>query len=457
MSDIKVLDGDTIERAGGMSASLARRLATIDMLSRSIAENLPKGLPGLIDVPIAENRSSSTQIASGTFYGFSSTTPASHFPNHYSFYGGDWSNFYSTNYLIGVNYHGGNGSDPSSGPGTRPSVSARFVTHADKFELYIQNYLGFRVLVNGKYLKTGAYGVSALNGDAGSGRWFLFDFAGTEFAGTGLKQVEVQAAFDEFRLGGAKVPIAHTIAPWPQAMPLKCALHGDSMPGTVSDTGTDYRTSLHGLTTLVVQRLTGIADIWANNIGGAGFIADTGGTRSNFVEQATIDFSGKQFDLVWELGGRNDTPYYGSQAAYQAIVESWINIVLADNPDTIIVLTGPLTVRNAEAYQSAVTTAAVQDAKKAAAASFPRNCAFIETAGNAVTNDPWIFGEGKQGAPIGNGNADLVRGNDGVHPSVFGHEYLGTRLVAETARVLPLLASRIRDGVIEGVNDTDIA
>jgi lysophospholipase L1-like esterase len=250
--------------------------------------------------------------------------------------------------------------------------------------------------------------------------------------------------------------MGRTVAPWPQPYPLKCALHGDSMVTTLSDSG-DGSASLRPRMPQIVQKLTGIADIWANNIGGTGFIADNSGARSDFIEQAGVDFTGAGFDVVWELGGRNDWPFYGSAAAYQAVVESWIDILLADNPDTIILLTGPLTVQNSEAYQASAAYAAIQNAKKAAAANYPQNCAFIETAGNAVTNNPWIFGTGKQGATTGNGTADLVRGPDGVHLTIYGHEYIATRLVTETARVLPMLASRIRDGVIAGVNNLDLS
>lgn len=231
------------------------------------------------------------------------------------------------------------------------------------------------------------------------------------------------------------------------------------MVSTGSDTGVTnaFEVALHGRMPHIVQGLTGIPNVWANNIGGVGFVSDGGGTLSNFIEQAGVDFSGAKFDLVWELGGRNDAGFYGTEAAYRDVVKWWIELVLADNPDTVIVMSGPLSVINDESYQSSAAFAAMQRAKKAACAAYPRNCAFIETCGNAVTNDPWIFGTGKQGDTKGDGNADLIRGADGTHPTASGHHYLASRLVAETARVLPLLASRIRDGVVPGVNDGDLA
>lgn len=432
-----------------------RRLATIDMLSRSIAENLPRGLPGVIAAPIAESLNTATQIASGTFYSISGNVPASNFASHYSMYGGLWRAVGTNTAFAAYNTHTGNGSDPTANYIGNQSGRVRFCTDADRFEIYTINGNVFRLLVNGKYVKAGNYANPAVNGQPITQHYFLFDFAGTEFAGNGLKFVEVETDF-QARFGGVRVPMGRTVAPWPQPYPLKCALHGDSMVTTLSDSG-DGSASLRPRMPQIVQKLTGIADIWANNIGGVGFIADNSGTRSNFIEQAGVDFAGAGFDVVWELGGRNDVAFHGSAAAYQAVIEEWIAIVLADNPDAVILLTGPLTVQNSEAYQSSPAYAAIQNGKKAAAASYPQNCAFIETAGNAVTNNPWIFGTGKQGATTGNGTADLVRGPDGVHLTIYGHEYIATRLVAESARVLPMLASRVRDGVIAGVNNLDLS
>jgi lysophospholipase L1-like esterase len=434
--------------------SNGRRLAIIDALARGIAENLPKGLPGLIDVPIAEDRSATTRIASGEHYKISGTA-ANDRRHHYGLYGADWLIDGPDYVLQARTCHHGDGSNPAASPTGHASGTVRFATFADKFEVWGYNNQGWRLRVNGKYCKTGMYAARDLNGgDSGLFYW-LFDFTGTEFAGNGLKLVEIQAAARE-NFGGVRVPKACTVHPWPQPFPLKAALHGDSMIDTVAE-GTDHRTRMHGLTPHIVQTLTGIPNIWANNIGGAGFVSDGGDTRSTFIEQAGVDFRGAGFDLIWNTGGRNDWMVYGSEESYRATVRTWIDLVLADNPDTIVILTGPIPIKGAESHQSSAAFAAMQRAKKAAAAAFPLNCAFIETLGNAVTNDPWVFGTGTAASPTGDGNADLVIGTDGTHPTAYGHQYFGTRLVSETARVLPLLASRIRHGMLAGVNDGDLA
>jgi lysophospholipase L1-like esterase len=419
--------------------SIRRRLAVLDML--------------VMGTPIAESLNAASQIASSKHWTNRSDNAAQNYEKHYSYYGG------AGEYISNVFWrtrtgHLGNGTDPAANPNYAPSSTIRFATHADKFEIYAVNLNGFRVKVNGKYTKAGLYGNPTVNGvGSGLARHFLFDFTGTEFAGTGLKLVEVQG-YADLRFGAVSVGPTFTVFPWPQPFALRAALHGDSMVSTFSDAAGVYEASAHGLMPHILQQLTGICDIWANSIGSVGFVTDGGTTNSTFIEQLAADFSDEKFDLVWELGGRNDGGSYGSQGAYQLVVESWIRGVLADNPDALIFLTGPLMVTTAEA--AAASAQAMQAAKKAAAATFPRNCAFIQTCGNATVADPWIFGTGKQGATTGNGNADTVRGNDGTHPTVFGHQYLGTRLAQETARVIPWLAGRIRDGVVSGVNNLDL-
>jgi hypothetical protein len=437
-----------------------RRLATLAALARGIGEHGAQWMAPVIDVPLAESREAATQIASGTSYGFDNGSAASDHRQRFSLYGGAWG--YNQPWEVRThNFHGGDGADPSANLGSNPGGVIRFMTHAPRFEVLIRNAFGFRVKVNGKYAKQGLYGVSELNGDAfADPRFFLFDFDGTEFAGTGLKLIEIQGDMQlDFSI--ARVPLGHTVSPWPQAVPLRAALHGDSMITTVSESATDHRTSLYGLMPQIVQNMTGIADVWANNIGGVGFVSDggpdgTGGNKSTFVEQAAADFAGGTFDLVWELGGRNDAASYGSEASYRAAIRHWLDIVLADNPDTIVIMTGPLSVSTSESYPTSAAFAAMQRAKRDACAMFPRNCAFIPTVGSAAIADPWIFGTGREGSAVNDGNADLVIGLDGTHPTTFGHCYLAGRLIGETGRVLPLLASRIRDGVIAGVNDRDL-
>lgn len=428
--------------------SSSRRLSTIDTLLQSIARNSASSLPPVMAAPMAENRSATTQIASGTLYGFSSSNPAAHYSDRYTLLNGSWE-FFSSTILQPYSTHSGNGTDPTAANGSGPST-VRFCTHADKFEVYAYNYLGFRLKVNGQYAKAGCYGVSAVNGDAASPRYFLFDFGSSA-----LRFIEIEGE-DYFRFAGIRVPAAHSVAPSPDPSGLRAATHGDSMMATIFDTSSHTANAWAPRTSQLIRTFSGIADVWATSLGGCGFIANQSGTRSNFVEQAPIDFPAGRFGLVWEFGGKNDYSFYGSQAAYQAVIESWLDIVIGNTPDLIVIMGGPIPSSNLEGYNPAIGATIIQNAKKAACNKYPRNCAFIETLGNSAIAQPWVFGTGKQTAPAGNGNADLVIGSDGTHPTIFGHNFLASRIVTETAKVLPNLRSRILNGVLAGVNDQDL-
>jgi hypothetical protein len=450
------MDADMIERAGGMNASTARRLSTLETLARGIAENTRAGLPGLIDVPIAEASSAGVQIATPYEYFRYSATPASNQIGQFSIYGGDPVPYTPFDSVRCVSGHIGDGSDPTANTFSFSPV-IRFQTFAPVFEVLAYAAYGFRIRVNGKYLKTGMYCVAGLNGVTASLRSTLFDFTGTEFEGSGLKQVSIEPRQD-FRFMGIRLPATYSVAPWPKALPIKAALHGDSMMNAVIDTVNDYRLEQQGGLTETLRQLTGIEDIWNNSITNSGFTANASGTRSTFMDQLPVDFSGAKFDLVWECGGRNDVNVNLDEAGYTDLVKTWIAAVLADNPDALIIMTGPITVKDSENYATSANMAAIQRAKKAACAAYPRNCAFIETAGNAtVTHSSWVYGTGRVDSLTANGNADLIVGTDGLHPSTFGRVFYASRLVAETAAVIPMLRSRILYGVIEGVNDLDIA
>lgn len=437
----------------------ARRLATLDTLARGIAENLPNGLPGLtasppeISAPV-----SASAIASGTLFGFNATTPSSDFRHRFAFYGGDWrftgSTYPYTVSLAAWQTHLGNGTDPSANEAQGQSGCIRFTTWADKFEVWQAEVYGFRMKVNGEYVRQGVIGNSPLDGvPANSSVYILFDFGGS-----GLKQVEIEydAGLCHFR--GIRVPSAYTVEPWAAPDALRMSVWSDSLADTVVDPS-DHRLARIGMMPQVIRALTGQPDLWVQASGATGFLNDKSGTRSTFVERAGVDFPAYgPFDVVIDIGGRNDsTPDETAADAFQQAVEDWIDIVLASNQDTIICMTGPQSSTGTEAYSTNTNGLATkQDRKKAAAAKYPRNCLFIETIGNAGNPDPWINGNGKVGSSGSTaGNADRLSG-DYVHRSIQGHVEIGTRIVQEIARRLPLLASRIRDGVIAGVNDADL-
>lgn len=164
-------------------------------------------------------------------------------------------------------------------------------------------------------------------------------------------------------------------------------------------------------------------DIWANGVGGSGYLA--GVPFSDSTRTALLSL--KPFDAVVIAGGINDAgATYGpnvqaAAAAYFATVRSLV-------PDALIVVlgawpgsTGPSTGTNS------VTD--VEAKIKAAFTAFnDGNSIFIPVSG---ANQPWIYGSGHVSAPTGAGNADKyiggTDGNDVTHPNDAGHDLLGRR------------------------------
>ena len=442
--------------------SSARRLATIGNLARSIERNAQTGLPGVMSSPPIIGSvpgDSLPTISGGKDYGFNAGDAASDSRHRFSFYGGPWAHSGTSGahpYIMSAPLppvHLGDGSDPTAGATIGQAMNVRFYTEAAEFEIYFATASGFRVLVNGEFIKAGTFGnYTDLGIAVGQSRYQKITFPAT-----GPKFVELQFDGSAIYFKGIRVPALYDVQPWPHPEPLRICNWGDSFVETISEDGAsaaELRAEAHGSSTLLMQMMTGQPDIWASGVGGTGFAADGSGTRSDFIERAPVDISPYGFDVLFDTGGRNDDL---TQAEMEALAAEFIDICLASNPDMIIAMTGPCPRGSGEAYSANASFAAAQDGKRAACARYPANCLFIETLGNAEIDDPWFFGTGRQGDEASDGNADLFTGADGIHRTLAGHRHFTTRLLRETARRLPLLASRIRDGVIAGVNDTDIA
>lgn len=212
-------------------------------------------------------------------------------------------------------------------------------------------------------------------------------------------------------------------APWPVEDGLRMIVHGDSMVGTVIDT-TAESARLHGNTCELIGNLCGQPDCWNSGVGGTGWIANTGGTRSRFNERVVLDVVTPAPDVIWEMGGKGDISASGmTQAGMQALVETWLSQVTAALPNVVIFMTGPISSKTSE--NSGTNVVAVASAKQAAAAKYPRNVRYLDNLGSPA----WIAGTGKQGTTTNDGPADWAIGSDGVHPTAEGHQLQATRFV----------------------------
>ncbi len=156
----------------------------------------------------------------------------------------------------------------------------------------------------------------------------------------------------------------------------------------------------------------------ACGIGGAGWLTPVVKDRSYFNDAVAANVVARAPDFIIEHGGGNDAAATPTQATEQALVSTWLDTVIAANPAVVIFMTGPLIASTASAAHLTIAAA-----KQAAAALYPQNVFYIDN-----LTDPWVFGTGRQGATVGNGNRDWVCGTDNGHPTMEGHVALAGRI-----------------------------
>lgn len=155
-------------------------------------------------------------------------------------------------------------------------------------------------------------------------------------------------------------------------------------------------------------------DVWSCGAGGTGYVK-TNGSRGTFGSRVATDVTPWSPDIVIVSGGINDGGRVSDYAAYQTTVEQCIANIRAGCSASII-LTGPIW----RGYAGSGTSDQERIGAAIVAAGSKANL-FIPTAN-------WITGTGKQSAPAGNGNADVIIGPDNVHPTIIGHAYIAMRM-----------------------------
>lgn len=392
-------------------------------------------LDGHLILPTIGANSANSAIASGTLWQVANAGTPLH-ADKYSFLGATWRVAGSTFPLNGlyqpVTTHAGDGTNPlvnESGTGR-----VRFALDAPSFELYLRcdglsTNGGFRLKVDGRYVRVGAMGIDAT---VGALRYIPITWGDGSDTFRKTRHYELEIIQNVY-FGGVRTSNAYRPAPWPQADGLRVLVHGDSMVSAVVDSGSREAWPTAG-SGFILADLLGQTDTWVSNVGGSGWFTPANPKTKNwFNDRVAIDVVPAGADVVVEMGGLNDSSLAGlSQAALQAAVETWLDTVLAARPDSIVFMTGPITPSAATAGDLKVGAA-----KAAAAAKYPRNVAYIDNLA-----DPWFFGSGKQGSVIGDGNRDWAIGSDGTHPTLEGHRYLAQRMARGIAAAIPPLIAR---------------
>lgn len=421
-----------IDPAGDASGDLTSddlvrltRLQTLQKLADSIARTGGQ-LPAVMGTPPTIGAASaSTGIATGTSWQLYTAGGVPQYDHMVTLLGGVWGGIAGTapgNYTLAArNGYTGNGTDPLTNP-TYGGVM-RFACEAPELELWVRCVAagsgdGIRVKVNGEYIKTGCIANDGFG---------LYRYIKLTFGSRAMRYFELDCGGSAY-LVGIRTANEYKPMPWPQPDGLRGLIHGDSFVWTVSDSGDDD-TGLSGPLGITLRNLLGQSDTIACGIGGAGWMAPVVKDRSWFNDAVAANVVARAPDFIIDHGGGNDSSMSFTQAEYQALVETWLSAVLTAKPETIIFMAGPVIISEPGAQHLVIAAA-----KQAAAALYPKNVAYLDN-----FTDKWVFGTGRQGATVGNGNRDWVCGTDNGHPTMEGHVALAgriTRAVSEGVATL---------------------
>lgn len=402
---------ESIDRAGGVFPKLAATLPTFGAVAAA------------------------TAIATGTTwqpYMGGAVQDAAKF----TMIGGLWSfhgpTFPNNQIASAIVAHQGNGTDNTVSPIYGGRV--RFMLAAPSFELQLQLVsagvgAGCRLKVDGEYAHVSTFGVD------GNGLLRFYPVTWGAGAAADRKMRCYELEMNGCRFVGVRTTNLYKPAPWPVAGGLRVIQHGDSFVATIVDAG-NKDLSKYGATGSAIAQLLGQPDYWPSGTGGAGWFVPTNHLQSWFNDRVSLNIASQLPDVVIDHGGGNDEAALTSgavtQTQYEAAVTTWVETIIAANPAVQIFMIGPLITSSG----GALGHTRARDWKKNVALRFPQNVAFID---NLL--DPWVFGTGREGALVADGNKDWVCGSDNAHPTVDGHAYLSQRVALGVARAIPALVA----------------
>lgn len=401
------------------AADATTRLRTLDTLRRSIGRVAGK-LPTLsASPPVIALQGGSALPTGWTFF------DAGAHAEKYTLIGGAWAvqgaTYPAYFTYAAISAHGGDGAGNLSASYTG-NGRIRFASFAPVLEIGwgdVGTTGQYRLKIDGEYVQAGQMVQSGM-------AFIRYTWDDGSAAYRKLRHYELEVGNPKFI--GIRAPSIYPPMPWPAEDRLRMVVHGDSMVASWSDSGTGPL--LHGFTYDVIANLCGQPDTWPAGVGGTGWLATAVGTRSTFNQRIDLDVIAPAPDVIWEMGGRNDTSIGGmTQAGMQALVDTWLGRVTAALPNVVILMTGPMAALGAD--NTDANFLKVAGAKAAAAANYPRNVRFIDNLGL-----DWVTGTGMQGSATGDGPADWITGPDATHPTADGHVHNARRFVTAAALAL---------------------
>ncbi|MGF6526284.1 lysophospholipase L1-like esterase [Variovorax sp. PvP013] len=228
-----------------------------------------------------------------------------------------------------------------------------------------------------------------------------------------------------------------------------------NQPVTISFTGDSYMgyqaMEQKGLTFIDMQaRLLGAVATTSTYVGGTGYraeINDDFQTRASSPQRMARFTEAKPTIMIVELG-IND-PWPGTGPTTVEAMKTVLQGARAANPDSVLVAVGPWEPNESDTTNPDGQDIAVMNAISSIVEALPGPWIVLDNIrGNWKTSKgtargslrgPWQTGDGRTGAPTGQGNGDTWVSTDGVHPS----EPIGIIGLAEvlTAELRAALAS----------------
>lgn len=309
--------------------------------------------------------------------------------------------------------------------GSQPVYAVDFTTDASVFEVYTK-YLNasqqtIQVRVDGKRTTVTPRLVAGTT--LGSRLVYKVDLGSSA-----TRRITLETSYTPF--GGVYLPSGATLTKSP-APATRWMVVGDSITGgSGENTG-----SGNGTWPSQAGSYLGWADGWNQSIGGTGYVVPGSATTiGNRVAQDVLPYAPERL-VIW--AGYNDQ--LESEATVKNAAAAVLQQVASGSPSTTTYVVGPWVQSGNPSPTSVRTDEALRAAAREAGVAFvsPRTGTVYGVDGAVVaTQRPWITGTGNATNQVGDGNADLYVGADGVHPNDAGHRYIARRMALALEQAL---------------------
>jgi lysophospholipase L1-like esterase len=336
---------------------------------------------------------------------------------------------------------------PAAGLQTDSVVGLHFVHTGARFEvLFAGSDVRVTLLADGQYMAPRFIATQLAAGVAGAPLNQFNTYVRFDFGSSAMRQVSLYGRSTQ-GLCALAIGQGDSIAPWDRSGEASMCAMSDSYGGARA---THWGVS--GPFWEAAARL-GIPHVDLNAIGGTGYAPI--GVDALRLDPANA-FGGRLAtcivrapDLFITAGGINDNngaalpPYATAEAArlgFQNAVFAYFRDLRAALPDAVLAATGPWTPNE---FALADANRAKADTVKGALQAIAGPWVFLDNVRGGWSNSAgasgaspgrgWQTGSGREGAPAGDGNADLYISADGTHPTEAGVQYLAG-MFADTLR-----------------------